>query len=95
MRSVDALTVGRDNDFNLLRMIAASAVLISHAYPIAAGVQTIEPLTTTLLVSLETLAVLTFFAISGFFISESPSQKYISLCRLFVASGVWTPGGEM
>jgi peptidoglycan/LPS O-acetylase OafA/YrhL len=68
---MNAVSEGRDNNFNLLRMIAASAVLISHAYPIAQGAAATEPLSTTLRISLGTLAVLTFFAISGFFISQS------------------------
>lgn len=61
----------RDNNFNLLRIIAATAVLISHAYPIALGPLTTEPLEGALGMSLGTLAVVTFFAISGYFISQS------------------------
>jgi peptidoglycan/LPS O-acetylase OafA/YrhL len=61
----------RDNNFNLLRMIAASAVLISHAYPISLGMRAVEPLSDILSMSLGWLAVVTFFAISGFFISQS------------------------
>ena len=64
-------TINRDNNFNLLRMFAASAVLISHGYPIALGQGTPEPLESILGMSLGTLAVLTFFAISGYFISQS------------------------
>ena len=66
-----SVTEGRDNSFNLLRMTAASAVLISHAYPLSSGPQTLEPLEPTLGMTLGTLAVLTFFAISGYFISLS------------------------
>jgi peptidoglycan/LPS O-acetylase OafA/YrhL len=61
----------RDNSFNLLRMIAAGAVLVSHAYPISLGTGTVEPLSIALSMSLGTLAVVTFFVISGFFISQS------------------------
>jgi peptidoglycan/LPS O-acetylase OafA/YrhL len=61
----------RDNNFNLLRMIAAGAVLVSHAYPISLGTGTVEPLSIALSMSLGTLAIVTFFAISGFFISQS------------------------
>jgi peptidoglycan/LPS O-acetylase OafA/YrhL len=68
-------TTNRDNNFNLLRMLAASAVLISHAYPLASGQGTPEPLEYILGISLGTLAVLTFFAISGYFISQSFSLK--------------------
>ncbi|QIO98923.1 acyltransferase family protein [Bradyrhizobium symbiodeficiens] len=66
-----SVTEGRDNSFNLLRMIAAGAVLISHAYPLSFGPETSEPLETALGMTLGTLAVLTFFAISGYFISLS------------------------
>lgn len=34
---------GRDNNFNLIRMIAASGVLVSHAYPIALGEEARQP----------------------------------------------------
>jgi peptidoglycan/LPS O-acetylase OafA/YrhL len=61
----------RDNNFNLLRLIAASAVLVSHAYPLSLGAGTPEPLSASLSVSLGALAVIAFFIISGFFISQS------------------------
>src|SRR5579872_3953443 len=67
--------LGRQNNFNLLRILAAIAVLISHAYPIAFGERTPEPLEPILGFSLGTLAVLTFFAISGYFISQSFNNK--------------------
>lgn len=60
-----------NNNFNLIRMVAASAVLISHAYPLALGAETPEPLQNTLGMTLGTLAIVTFFAISGYFISQS------------------------
>lgn len=60
----------RDNHSNLLRMIAATAVLVSHAYPIALGKGVPEPLSSALNISLGTVAVLTFFSISGYFISK-------------------------
>jgi len=37
MKRLTDVANGRDNNFNLLRMIAASAVLVSHAYPLAIG----------------------------------------------------------
>lgn len=61
----------RNNNFNLLRILAAAAVLVSHAYPICFGPGTPEPLDHVLGMSLGTLAVLTFFAISGYFIAQS------------------------
>src|ERR1700722_5394146 len=70
---------GRDNNFNLLRILAAIAVLVSHAHPIAFGQGTTEPLEDLLGMSLGTLAVLTFFAISGYFISQSFQNKRSAL----------------
>ena len=61
----------RNNNFNLLRILAASAVLVSHAYPISLGPGAPEPLENVLGMSLGTLSVLSFFAISGYFISQS------------------------
>lgn len=63
---------GVDNNFNLLRMIAASGVLVSHAYPITYGNGAREPLQGILEgMSLGHACVLVFFAISGFFIARS------------------------
>ena len=56
-------------------MIAASAVLISHAYPISLGEGATEPLSPVIEMTLGTLAVFTFFTISGFFISQSFDRK--------------------
>lgn len=61
----------RNNNFNLIRAIAASAVLVSHAYPIALGPGAVEPLTDLTGYSLGSLAVYVFFAISGFLITAS------------------------
>jgi peptidoglycan/LPS O-acetylase OafA/YrhL len=66
---------GRDNNFNLIRMVAAASVLVSHAFPLALGEGAAEPLEGTLGMSLGTLAVLTFFAVSGYFISQSYHAK--------------------
>lgn len=65
------LAVGRDNHFNLIRMIAASGVLLSHSWPITQGAGTLEPLQDLLGHKLGTLCVFVFFAISGFFITRS------------------------
>ena len=35
---------GRNNNLNLVRLVAALAVLVSHAWPITGGPQTAEPL---------------------------------------------------
>ena len=63
---------GRDNKFNLIRMIAASGVLVSHAWPATYGGGVVEPLESELHgITLGTVCVYIFFAISGFFITKS------------------------
>lgn len=66
---------GRDNNFNLLRMIAASAVLVSHAYPLTLGKDAVEPLLASTGYKLGTTAVTIFFAVSGFFITKSFDRR--------------------
>ena len=68
---LEARSRGRDNHFNLIRMCAASGVLISHAYPIALGPEAVQPLFLLLGKTLGTVCVYVFFAISGFFIAKS------------------------
>lgn len=65
------LAAGRDNNLNLIRMVAATAVLVSHAWPLALGAGTPEPLFRETGHALGTLAVFVFFAISGFLITAS------------------------
>lgn len=67
---------GRDNNFNLLRMLAATGVLVSHAYPISLGPGAVQPLAGVLHGKpLGELCVMVFFAISGFFIARSFAGK--------------------
>ncbi len=66
------LASGRENNLDLIRFVAASLVVLAHAYPTAYGSDRWEPLfrltgTTTL----GRLAVMTFFVISGFLITAS------------------------
>lgn len=62
---------GRDNNFNLIRAIAAVAVLVSHAHPIALGPGAAEPLKALTGHSLGNISVQAFFVISGFLIAQS------------------------
>lgn len=71
MNTLGDLACRRNNNFNLIRMLAATAVLISHSYPLALGSSAVEPLSAWLGISLGELAVITFFCVSGFFISLS------------------------
>jgi len=68
------LAGSRDNHFNLLRMLAATGVLVSHAWPISLGPGAPEPLGAALGFSLGTVCVFVFFAISGFFITRSYAE---------------------
>ncbi len=71
MMFLDQAARGRDNNFNLIRFLAAFAVLVSHAFPIALGEGAAEPLKALLGYSLGTVAVYVFFVISGFLIAAS------------------------
>ena len=75
MVTLDSRAAGRDNNLNLIRMLAAVAVLVSHAYPIARGPHATEPLRRSVGLPLGLLAVIAFFAISGFLISRSFDRR--------------------
>ena len=60
---------GRDNNFNLIRFLAAALVLYSHAYPLTGTAG--EPLEKLAGFSLGHLAVDVFFAVSGFLVTGS------------------------
>lgn len=62
---------GRENNLNLVRMIAATAVLVSHAWPITLGPDAVEPFSAFIGQSLGTMAVYVFFTISGYLIASS------------------------
>lgn len=66
---------GHDNHFNLLRMVAATGVLVSHSWPLTLGPDTTEPLQALLGYKLGTLCVFVFFAISGFYITRSYDRR--------------------
>lgn len=68
----DGALRGRNNNFNLIRMIAATAVLVSHAWPLSLGPQAAAPLEHVLgTISLGSIAVAIFFGLSGYFITAS------------------------
>ncbi|WP_372340911.1 acyltransferase family protein [Paraglaciecola sp.] len=57
---------GRDNNFNLIRFIAACLVLFSHSFALVLGGGLHEPLRGFLNMTLGTIAVDIFFITSGF-----------------------------
>jgi len=71
VKNFDHYSATRDNNFNLIRFIAASLVIFSHSYPIALGHGTPEPPTTWIGMSAGNIAVSIFFVVSGFLVSKS------------------------
>ena len=63
--------IGRDNNFNLFRLLAAWAVLVSHSFAIVNGDPGTEPLVRWLGVTPASLAVDAFFFTSGFLVTNS------------------------
>lgn len=64
-------TTNRDNNFNLIRFIAASLVLFSHSFALSLGSGDFEPLRSTIGMTWGTIAVDIFFVTSGFLITSS------------------------
>jgi len=60
-----------ENNFNLIRFLAAYAVLFSHCFVLVTGSGSNEPLVTTLNYSLGGIAVDIFFVTSGFLVTGS------------------------
>lgn len=69
------LPAGRDNHFNLIRLVAAAAVLVSHSYPLTRGMGSEEPLEQLTGQSLGAAAVYIFFGISGYMITRSFDRR--------------------
>lgn len=83
-RLVDILEVER-NSFNLIRLVAALAVLVSHAFAINSAIDAPEPLQGTTPFTLGGHAVNAFFVVSGLTLSHSlernPSLSNYILAR--------------
>jgi peptidoglycan/LPS O-acetylase OafA/YrhL len=62
---------GRDNNFHLLRLAAAAAVLYSHSFPLATGDTHSEPLRASYGCTFGSIAVDLFFLISGMLVTMS------------------------
>jgi len=59
------------NNFDLLRLLAAASVIVSHAYVLARGTTGIEPLETVSAFTLGSHAVNVFFILSGLLVAAS------------------------
>lgn len=62
---------GHDNNFHLIRHLAALAVVLSHSYAVTTGRYEAEPLVSWLGQSLGHYAVDVFFVLSGFLVTQS------------------------
>lgn len=70
------LLPGRENNLNAVRMAAASAVLVSHAFPITGRAEPLRALTGA---TGGDLAVAVFFGISGLLIARSFDRRESSM----------------
>jgi peptidoglycan/LPS O-acetylase OafA/YrhL len=68
---LSSLAHGRDNNFNLIRIVAALAVLISHSFTLALGPGDYEPIRQILGMTLGVIGVDLFFTTSGFLVTAS------------------------
>ena len=66
---------GRDNNFNLIRLLAAAAVLVNHSFSLSTGITDDEPLARLFGISLGRLAVVVFFITSGFLVGGSLESR--------------------
>ncbi len=64
-------TQGRDNNFNLIRIVAAFAVLITHSFALVVGTSDAEPFRRSLGMTMGSIAVDAFFVTSGFLVTAS------------------------
>jgi peptidoglycan/LPS O-acetylase OafA/YrhL len=64
-------TQGRDNNFNLIRIMAAFAVLVTHSFALAIGTGAAEPFRGSLGMTMGSIAVDVFFVTSGFLVTGS------------------------
>lgn len=71
MQALGTYAVGRDNNFNLLRFVAAMMVLVSHSFALATGKASAEPWHDQLGITPGSLAVDIFFVASGFLVTAS------------------------
>ncbi len=86
MQLLEAKVSGRDNNFHLMRMLAASMVLISHSFALALGDVKQEPWRQIWGVTPGSAAVEIFFIISGLLVTQSLMQR--ASARAFIRARV-------
>jgi len=69
--TIAALLHGRDNNFNLIRVLAASAVILDHSFALVAPERTVGALVDFESLELARVAVDVFFIVSGFLVTRS------------------------
>ena len=72
---MSAYSSSRDNNFNLIRFVAAALVLYSHSFAIALGSADAEPLIKTIGMTWGMIAVDVFFVASGFLVTGSYTAR--------------------
>ncbi len=70
-KALSKYTTSRDNNFNLIRFVAAVLVLYSHSYPLSKGPNAVDPLGSFINMTWGGIAVDVFFITSGFLITYS------------------------
>jgi peptidoglycan/LPS O-acetylase OafA/YrhL len=70
-----SVAVGRDNNLNLLRMIAATAVLFSHSYALTGHIGDEPLMAASRWTDFARFGVIVFFGISGFLIAQSLTRN--------------------
>ncbi|KPD10815.1 acyltransferase [Phaeobacter sp. 11ANDIMAR09] len=78
MKLAVLLSTGRTSNLDVLRLGLAGCVIVSHAWPLALGPSTAEPLAQLTGRSLGGWAVLLFFFLSGLLVTGSAERKTMS-----------------
>jgi len=86
--------IGHNNNFNLLRFVAASLVLVTHSFAISTGRSDSEPLRTALGITLGSVAVDIFYIASGYLVTSSllfrkNLREFIFARALRIFPGLW------
>lgn len=75
MKLADAFKSGRTTNLDALRLVLAACVIVSHAWPLAVGPGTLEPLMQWTGRTLGGWAVVVFFFLSGLLVTVSAERR--------------------